>query len=94
MNAATNPHLLSLSLETLQLIMHNLKQRDVLHLILCNKHLSQVMLEFIYRHPTFASTYRLAQFFSIITTRNHYTLLVHNLDISSFNKVRNATQRP
>ena len=84
MDAATKPHLLSLPLEILQLIMHNLEQRDVLHVISCNKHLSQVITEFIYRHLTFASTYILAQFFSIIATRNDYVLLSHNLDISSF----------
>lgn len=81
--------------EVLNLIMQNLEQKDVHELLLAsNKQLIEVVADYMYYRPWFASTYRFAQFVYTVSRKKHYALRVRHLDVSYFTEVPQLQRAP
>ncbi|KAK6336318.1 hypothetical protein TWF696_001880 [Orbilia brochopaga] len=75
--------LTSMPCEILDEIFSHLPQRDLHAVLLCNKYLADSVAPALYAAPRFASTYRFAQFVSVITHSPLLANLVRELELES-----------
>ncbi|KAF3919615.1 hypothetical protein ABW20_dc0104043 [Dactylellina cionopaga] len=77
------PCLTSMPCEILDQIFCHLGQKELHAILLCNKYLADSAAPALYATPTFSSTYRFAQFVSLITHNAPLANLVRELDLSN-----------
>ncbi|EWC46005.1 hypothetical protein DRE_04798 [Drechslerella stenobrocha 248] len=77
------PCLTSMPCEILDEVFSHLTQKDLHAVLLCNKYLADSAAPALYAAPRFASTYRFAQFVSLITHSPPLANLVRELNLSN-----------
>ena len=78
------PSLTNIPLEILYGICNTLSTHDLLNLILVCKGLRTDLTPVLYAKPYFKSTYRLAQFVTVVSHNRHLAELVHEINLSNF----------
>ncbi|KAK6540937.1 hypothetical protein TWF694_008320 [Orbilia ellipsospora] len=75
--------LTSMPCEILDQVFCHLNQKELHAILLCNKYLADSAAPALYATPKFASTYRFAQFVSLITHNSPLANLVREIDLSN-----------
>lgn len=91
---AAKPTLITLPVEILALVLQHLSQVELHTVMLTHSTLLESAALFLYERPRFASTYRFAQFTTLVSHKSHYADMVRVLDVSHFGRPKNQEPEP
>lgn len=91
---AAVPTLVTLPVEILALVLEHLSQVELHNVMLTHSALTESAALFLYERPRFASTYRFAQFTTLVSHKPHYADMVRVLNVSHFGRPKDQEPEP